>query len=119
MQSADPTSQHIPRPSKLPNHQPHLQPSTATLQPPTAPPTHTQHHEVRKRQLQKREKTLAANEAALRAAEKKAAAQLANLRNNAATAQVGVRSAWALDSGGVLEPQGFWILVGLGCKVTK
>lgn len=33
---------------------------------------------------------MAANEAALRAAEKKAAAQLANLRNNAATAQVGL-----------------------------
>ncbi|KIY94935.1 hypothetical protein MNEG_13027 [Monoraphidium neglectum] len=53
-----------------------------------------QHHESRKRQLQKRDKTLAANEAAFKAAEKKAAAQLANLRNNASTAQVVRKAAW-------------------------
>jgi hypothetical protein len=53
-----------------------------------------QHHESRKRQLQKRDKTLAANEAAFKAAEKKAAAQLANLRNNASTAQVRRAGLW-------------------------
>jgi hypothetical protein len=47
------------------------------------------HHGARKRQTAKQAKTLAANEAALVAAEKKAAAQLANLRNNATVAQVG------------------------------
>jgi hypothetical protein len=57
----------------------------------TQPRPTPQHHESRKKQLQKRDKTLAANEAALRAAEKKAAAQLANLRSGAATAQVGGR----------------------------
>jgi hypothetical protein len=49
------------------------------------------HHAARKRQMAKQEKTLAAHAEALKAAEKKAAAQLANLRNSATTAQV---SAW-------------------------
>eukprot|EP00877_Chromochloris_zofingiensis_P000091 jgi/Chrzof1/10082/Cz04g26130.t1 len=52
------------------------------------------HHELRKKQLAKQAKTIAANEAALKAAEKKAALQLANLRNNATTAQVVRKSAW-------------------------
>jgi hypothetical protein len=45
------------------------------------------HHGTRKRQMAKQEKTLAAHAEALKAAEKKAAVQLANLRNSATTAQ--------------------------------
>lgn len=47
-----------------------------------------EHHAARKKQLAKQEKTLAAHTAALKAAEQKAVAQLANLRNSATTAQV-------------------------------
>ena len=47
------------------------------------------HHEQRKKQSAKQAKTLAANEVALKAAEKKAEQHLANLRNNATVAQVG------------------------------
>lgn len=46
------------------------------------------HHAARKKQLSKQEKTLAAHAEALKAAEKKAEKQLANLRNQATTAQV-------------------------------
>ena len=46
------------------------------------------HHASRKKQLSKQEKTLAAHAEALKAAEKKAEKQLANLRNSATTAQV-------------------------------
>jgi hypothetical protein len=46
------------------------------------------HHATRKKQVEKRGKTEAAHAEALKVAQKKAAAQLSNLRNNATTAQV-------------------------------
>jgi predicted ribosome quality control (RQC) complex YloA/Tae2 family protein len=71
-----------------------------------------QHHEARKKQLGKRDKTLAANEAALRAAEKKAAAQLATLRAGGGTATVVRKPAWYERFNWFISSENFLVISG-------
>eukprot|EP00879_Flechtneria_rotunda_P009714 GHRR01010163.1.p1 GENE.GHRR01010163.1~~GHRR01010163.1.p1 ORF type:complete len:564 (+),score=252.88 GHRR01010163.1:1740-3431(+) len=70
------------------------------------------HHAARKKQAAKQEKTLAAHAEALKAAEKKAAAQLANLRNNATTAQVVRKPAWYERFNWLISSENYLIISG-------